>query len=294
MSTQRLRLLAAIGFLALPAAAADNPPLLYDQHQPEAQAWHQEEPVKQRRWKSRRVAKQPGTWPGNQTAVPEAPPPAPAPAKAAAAGKDVELTPEIVADAAEAASRPTTAQAQTAEVPSATLETPSAPPTPPAALVRNVPPQEPWRQNAFAPPTPEGVENYRRRLEARLLEKYNNIPEFAGKVAKVSVVISKPPETSVDGTMIKADFDQLVYDSWGKRIPALEKEYFVVTFGAEGVRQVRSDPSIRVGLDLEKTYSERAPLAADPFRNTPDTESFAPTAPVRMPAWWRPEYPELD
>ncbi len=125
------------------------------------------------------------------------------------------------------------------------------------------------------------------------MERDNNNPEYAGKVARVTVVLSKPPETSFDGTLIRAEFDQLVYDHWGKRLPALEKEYYVVTFGSGGAERVRADPSVRIGLDMEKTYSERAPLAADPFRNVREDEAFKPTPPVRMPDWWRPEFPEL-
>lgn len=172
----------------------------------------------------------------------------------------------------------------------------SEPPPPPP--VRN-PPQiadlEPWRQQQYLPrPTRAEVEDYRRRLEQRLLERYNNLPRFAGKVGKVSVVLSRQLDESLDGNLIRAEFDQLVYDPWGKRIPELEQEYYVVTFGAGGARQVRSDPSIRVGLDMEKTYSERAPLNADPFRNVPEQKVFhsAPTA--KMPDWWRPDFPELN
>ncbi|MDR3211209.1 MAG: hypothetical protein LBU79_04755 [Planctomycetota bacterium] len=148
-------------------------------------------------------------------------------------------------------------------------------------------------------PTPEGVENYRARLEVRLLERYNNLPASAGKVGQVRVVLSRPIEVSLDGRFLRAEFDQLVYDIWGRRLPALEKEYYIVTFGSGGSETVRSDPSIRVGLDLEKTYSEHAPLAADPFRNVKDLEDFRREASkevgevVKMPDWWRPEYPEI-
>ncbi|MCC8179817.1 MAG: hypothetical protein LIP23_02765, partial [Planctomycetes bacterium] len=137
---------------------------------------------------------------------------------------------------------------------------------------------------------------YRLKLESRLLERYNNLPDTAGKVGKVTILLSKDLEYSLDGKYIKAEFDQLVYDNWGKRMPVLEKEYYVITFGAGGVEQVRADPSIRVGLDMERTYSERAPLAADPFSKVEPAAAFrstpaVPTAP--MPKWWRPEFPEL-
>lgn len=157
----------------------------------------------------------------------------------------------------------------------------------------------PRMRAAAPPPTRMEIEDYRRRLEMRLLERYNNLPEHAGNVGRVTVVLSKPLQLSLDGEMIRAEFDQLVFDPWGKRIPALEEEYYVVTFGAGGARQVRADPSIRVGLDLEKSYSERAPLNADPFSRVPEDRAFRPapapdTATVKMPGWWRPDFPELQ
>lgn len=158
---------------------------------------------------------------------------------------------------------------------------------PPPAVATQLPP------TPQAPPTPEAVEEYRTKLESRLLERYANMPEYAGKVAKVTAVLSKPLEYSMDGGLIRAEFDQLVHDTWGKRLPALEKEYYVVTFGAGGALQVRTDPSIRVGLDHEKTYSEKAPLVADPFRNIEEYEAFSDVPTVKMPEWWRPDFPEL-
>ena len=56
---------------------------------------------------------------------------------------------------------------------------------------------------------------------------------------------------------MRVRFDTLVYDLWGRRLPQLEKEHFVVTFGPGGVRTARADPSIRVGLDREDLYAER-------------------------------------
>lgn len=151
---------------------------------------------------------------------------------------------------------------------------------------------------ALPPPTRQEVEDYRQRLETRLLERYNNMPEYTGQVGRVTVMLSKPLQESLDGDMIRAEFDQMVLDPWGKRIPALEKEYYVVTFGSGGARQVRSDPSIRVGLDLEKTYSERVPLNADPFARTGESRAFSPApsreAQTKMPDWWRPDFPELQ
>ncbi|MDR0361095.1 MAG: hypothetical protein LBJ46_00165 [Planctomycetota bacterium] len=142
-------------------------------------------------------------------------------------------------------------------------------------------------------PTPSGVEDYRLRLEERLLERYNNLPDFAGRVGLVQVLLSRPVETSIDGRFLRAEFDQLVYDIWGKRLPALEAEYFVVTFGAGGAQQVRSEPSVRVGLDLKGAYSEMAPPISRPLESIDPDEAFSGEPKVEMPPWWRPEFPEL-
>lgn len=155
------------------------------------------------------------------------------------------------------------------------------------------PPQPP------AQPSRHEVEDYRQRLEVRLLERYNNLPNYAGNVGRVEVVLSKPIEQSLDGSRLRAEFDQLVYDPWGRRIPKLEEEYFVVTFAAGGARQVRADPSIRVGLDHEKSYSEKMPLNADPFGKVQQSKAFSPeqrpaAAAKKMPDWWRPDFPELQ
>ncbi|MCC8191211.1 MAG: hypothetical protein LIP77_11360 [Planctomycetes bacterium] len=139
-----------------------------------------------------------------------------------------------------------------------------------------------------SPPDPDAIEIYRAQLAERLLERHNNAPAYGGQVARVVVVLARPPEYSLDRTMIRAEFDQLVYDHWGKRIPALESEYFVVTFGLGGVYQVQSDPSIRVGLDIEKSYAEHAPPAGDPFRHAGVSDEFR-TPPATMPEWWRPD-----
>lgn len=142
-------------------------------------------------------------------------------------------------------------------------------------------------------PSPEGVENYRARLEERLLERYNSLPDYAGRVGLVRVALSRQLETSIDGKFIRAEFDQLVYDIWGKRLPALEEEYFVVVFGEGGAQRVRSEPSVRVGLDLRGSYSEMAPPIAKPLEKVDPDEAFASPPSVKMPSWWRPEFPEL-
>lgn len=159
----------------------------------------------------------------------------------------------------------------------------------------------PDRQHQTPPAMPDRreVEEYRQRLELRLLERYNNLPEHAGNVGKVEVVLSRPIEESLDGSKLRAEFDQLVYDPWGRRIPKLEEEYFVVTFAAGGAQQVRTDPSVRVGLDHEQGYSEQMPLTADPFSKVQPTKAFSPSpapkkATRKMADWWRPDFPELE
>lgn len=189
--------------------------------------------------------------------------------------------------------QPEPSEKQTPEKPEKqNAATPAVPPVPPPSRLEEET-AEAWRlAQIMTPPTPAEVETYRQRLELRLLERYNNLPEHSGQVAKISIVLSKPLEPSLDGSRIRAEFDQLVYDPWGKRIPALEQEYYVVVFGSGGVQQVRSDPSIRIGLDMEKTYSEHAPLAAEPFRNIPEDAAFRPAPKAKMPDWWRPEFRE--
>jgi hypothetical protein len=143
-----------------------------------------------------------------------------------------------------------------------------------------------------APPTPAEVEDYRLRLEERLRERYNNLPEFAGRVGRVTVFLARPIKMSLDGKLLRAEFDQLVHDNWGGRLPELEKEYFVVTFASGGAELARTDPSVRIGLDLEKTYSERVPLAADPFARPPDPAGASGRGGDHaMPEWWRPRLP---
>lgn len=166
---------------------------------------------------------------------------------------------------------------------------------------RRTPLQTPSHSPGVAPAMPNRneVEDYRQRLELRLLERYNNLPDYAGNVGKVEVILSKPIEESLDGSKLRAEFDQLVYDPWGRRIPKLEEEYFVVTFAAGGAQQVRTDPSVRVGLDHEQGFSERAPLSADPFTQVQTSKAFTPApAPKsttkKMADWWRPDFPELE
>lgn len=108
------------------------------------------------------------------------------------------------------------------------------------------------------------VELYRRELERRLLDKYNNLPDWAGKVGRVEVIVGKNIEHSIDGKKQRVEFDQLVYDQWGKRITKLEKDYFIVVFGDKIPKVVQLDPSINVGLDAQAGFSESYPLEYSP------------------------------
>ena len=135
-------------------------------------------------------------------------------------------------------------------------------------------------------PIPPEVRDYQRKLSAHLLDKHNNRPEFAGKVARVDVVMPRPLRRSLDGRYIQAEFDQLVYDSWGRRLPQLESEYFVVTFGTEGAEVVRAEPSIRIGLDAEVNFGERGEMAGTPLAALRKGEAVQP-APATSPVDWR-------
>jgi hypothetical protein len=131
---------------------------------------------------------------------------------------------------------------------------------------------------------PDNVRAYMIQLEDRLAQRYNNIPEYAGKVSRVHLVIPSAPKVSVDGRELNYEFDQLVFDKWGERIPTLEKEYFLVTFGDGFPRLVRTDPTIRLGMELAGGYSESMPVNGgrlgqmlNPGTNTPETAPKIPS-----------------
>lgn len=102
----------------------------------------------------------------------------------------------------------------------------------------------------------ENILAYQKALEERLLARYNNHPTYGGRVAAVRLRQARPPRRSVDGKEIQVEFTQLVYDRWGERIPDLEREYYVITFGHGVPRFVRTDPTITVGMHLEGGFSE--------------------------------------
>lgn len=101
------------------------------------------------------------------------------------------------------------------------------------------------------------IDSYRRQLEQSLLDRYNNTPKFAGQIARVELIIPDEPVQSVDKQEVQVEFDQLVYDRWGKRVPELEGEYFMVTFSTGSARLVQTEASLRIGLDKPGGYSER-------------------------------------
>ena len=142
--------------------------------------------------------------------------------------------------------------------------------------------------SVFPPPytNPKGnVNAYRRQLERRLAEKYNNMPEFAGKISKVELVIGQPPMRAVDRNEMQVEYDQLVYDKWGRRVPKLEKEYFRVTFGDGQARVVPSDPTLQIGLKTEGEFSERQAVDTGLIGSLREKEKAVPnpSAPTKQP-----------
>lgn len=117
-----------------------------------------------------------------------------------------------------------------------------------------------WRKPAPAVeiPAPElaNVNRYARALEQKLLRRYTNTPAYSGQVAKVQLLPLRDPEISLDGRKLRMEWSQVVYDIWGKRIPELEKEYYIVTFGDGKPLMQRTRPTITVGLNNESGYSE--------------------------------------
>ncbi len=111
------------------------------------------------------------------------------------------------------------------------------------------------------------IRAYEEQLERRLKGEYNNLPDWTGRISKVDLVLARPPEKSVDRKQVRVEFSQLVYNKWGQRVPQLEEEYFVVTFGHGRPQVVRTDPTIQFGLKSEEGFSDAFP--ADPTRGAP-------------------------
>ncbi len=127
--------------------------------------------------------------------------------------------------------------------------------------------------------TSGNIKLYEQRLEERLKQRYNNLPDYAGQISRVDLVLTHRPEHSVDGRDIRVEFSQLVYDKWGRRVPLLEKEYYIVTFGYGTPKLVRTDPSITIGMNTQSDFSENFP--ADPTQYKPRTLPHQPKAPAR-------------
>lgn len=135
---------------------------------------------------------------------------------------------------------------------------------------------------------PTNIDLYARELEARLHRRYNNTPRYAGRVAVVNLVESRPRKTSVDGLETQVEWSQIVVDKWGKRIPELEEEYYVVTFGDGLPRRQTTRPSLTVGMHTEGGFSEfesanQGRLKALPHRADPRMFDADPDAPVDGP-----------
>lgn len=138
----------------------------------------------------------------------------------------------------------------------------------PAATIKGAPRDVPA-------PELENVNRYARALEAKLRQRYNNTPAFAGRVGRVQLLPVGEPQVSLDGRKLRMEWSQIVFDEWGQRLPELEKEYYVVTFGDGKPQMQRTRPSITVGLNNEGGYGEFAPvrggrLSARPTAGSPE------------------------
>ncbi len=108
------------------------------------------------------------------------------------------------------------------------------------------------------------IKIYKERLEHRLLYQYKNHPLYGKKVAKVVLDVVKDIKSDTNNQYRKVEFSQLVYDIWGDRIPTLEKEFFVVTFGPPSQQKISmpGKEKISVGLQTRGSYSEYTPVKA--------------------------------
>lgn len=178
----------------------------------------------------------------------------------AAAAKPAPEPPEdieINLNAANPAAPRVTAVASTASapapVPAPAASAPGMLPEYPSPVVKGDPVDVPA-------PELENVNRYARALENKLRQRYNNTPAFAGKVGKVQLLPVGEPQVSLDGRKMRMEWSQIVFDEWGRRIPELEKEFYVVTFGDGKPLMQRTRPTITVGLNNEGGYSEFAPV----------------------------------
>lgn len=135
---------------------------------------------------------------------------------------------------------------------------------------------------------PTNIDLYARELEARLHRRYNNTPRYAGTVAVVNLTMTRPPQVSVDGKETQVEWSQIVLDKWGKRIPELEEEYYVVTFGDGLPRRQTTRPSLTVGMQTEGGFSEfestnQGRLKPLPHRADPRMFDVDPDAPDEGP-----------
>jgi len=105
-------------------------------------------------------------------------------------------------------------------------------------------------------PAAKNIMLYRQELEERLKQRYENMSAYHGKIGRVDLIMSRLPRTSLDKSQIEIEFSQRVLNKWGDRIPELEEEYFVITFG-DGIPKVKSSkPSIDIGMKHEGGYGE--------------------------------------
>ncbi len=77
-------------------------------------------------------------------------------------------------------------------------------------------------------PTFENLEMEKETIQADLLDKYNNWLASAGQIGRVEMVLSKPVRYARDGSWVKGEFNQIVHDIYGRRLPDYETEYYVI------------------------------------------------------------------
>ncbi len=80
-------------------------------------------------------------------------------------------------------------------------------------------------------PTFATLEQKKETVEADLLDKYNNWLASAGQIGRVEMVLTKPVRYARDGTWVRAEFNQIVHDIYGRRLPDYETEYYVIVVG---------------------------------------------------------------
>jgi len=107
------------------------------------------------------------------------------------------------------------------------------------------------------PSLPEVVGDYARALQKQLMKEWNEKGDFAGRLSEVKAILTARPKWSQDGKLLRAIFEVKVLDIWGENIPPLELKRYEAIFGSNGARTKITEPSIKIGLDMQETVMER-------------------------------------